>query len=77
MPTVYLCGDWNSTFFTTCCRCAITDEQANCPVCKQPITPRPERGRWEVAYGPTRRRLAARDRLLKQKPTALKEDDRG
>ena len=55
MPTVFLDSPYNSTMFTTCCRVAINDNQALCPRCKQEITPRSSRGRWEAAYGPTRR----------------------
>ena len=48
MPTVKFSGPTNSTFFTTCCGSAIDDE-IQCPTCKQEITPRSHRGRWEVA----------------------------
>ena len=27
----------NSTMFTECCRCAINDNQKNCPVCEKPV----------------------------------------
>ena len=61
MPTVRLSGPNNSTMFTTCCGLAICDDQANCPGCKKEIWPRSGRDRWEAAYGPTRRTLAARE----------------
>lgn len=51
MSTVYHPSPTNSTFFTTCCRVAITDSEANCPRCKEEVTPRSHRGRWEVAHG--------------------------
>lgn len=56
MPTVRLSGPNNSTLFTTCCEVAICDDQANCPVCKEEITPRSRQDRWEAAYGPWRRK---------------------
>jgi hypothetical protein len=56
MPTVYLCSQTNSTFFTTCCHAAICDDQAKCPKCKAEITPRSHKDRWNVAYGPWRKR---------------------
>jgi len=72
MPTVFLCSSTNSTMFTTCCECAICNDQQYCPRCKQEITPYEpgnphETGmmRWEVAYGPTRRALAERSKKLK------------
>lgn len=65
MPTVKFSGPTNSTFFTTCCGSAICDDESQCPTCKQEITPRSYRGRWEVAmqtlYGAERlRRMRAR-----------------
>ena len=27
----------NSTHFTLCCDCAITDGEPNCPLCKEPV----------------------------------------
>lgn len=51
MPSVFLCSPTNSTMFTTCCEVAITDQQNNCPVCKQEIDPQGARGRWIIAYG--------------------------
>ena len=27
----------NSTHFTECCGCAITDSEPNCPSCKEPV----------------------------------------
>jgi hypothetical protein len=49
MPTVYHCSPTNSTFFTSCCHCAICDYQACCPQCGEEITPRDHRGRWRAA----------------------------
>lgn len=62
MPTVYLCSPTNSTMFTTCCDVAISAAEANCPSCKEEITPRSSAGRWEAAYGPTRRKLAKKNK---------------
>lgn len=56
MPTVFLCSPTNSTMFTTCCKVAICDDQEKCPVCKEVVTPRSRRDRWEAAYGPHRQR---------------------
>jgi len=60
MPTVYLCSPTNSTMFTTCCNVAITDREADCPVCKREVTPHSASGRWEAAYGPYRRKTINR-----------------
>ena len=54
MPTVYHSSPTNSTFFTTCCRVAIGDDEARCPKCKEEIEPKGHRARWERAYGPVR-----------------------
>jgi transcription initiation factor IIE alpha subunit len=62
MPSVYLCSPTNSTMFTTCCRVAILNSQANCPRCNSEITPRDARGRWEKAFGPCRRLERQRQR---------------
>ena len=43
MPSVYLCSPTNSTFFTTCCRVAICDDQQKCPACKKDVYPFDER----------------------------------
>ncbi|WP_338799525.1 hypothetical protein V9K81_08680 [Pseudomonas monteilii] len=55
--------------FTNCCDVAICDDEARCPRCREEVHPgeyasRQERARqrWEMAYGPTRRRLAAQHR---------------
>ncbi len=58
-PTVFLCSPINSTMFTTCCKVAITDREANCPACKSEVLPRSRDGRWEKAYGPWRKRDAS------------------
>jgi hypothetical protein len=55
MSTIYFCSAFNSTFFTTCCRVAINDDQSLCPKCKTEITPRSHRGRWEAAMRPYRK----------------------
>jgi len=34
---VYHCSPTNSTFFTNCCGCAITDSEKVCPKCKQEV----------------------------------------
>jgi hypothetical protein len=59
---VFLCSPTNSSMFTNCCRVAITDREARCPVCRQEVYPGEDateheryRLRWEMAYGPTRR----------------------
>jgi len=61
MPGVFFSSQTNSTFFTTCCRVAICDDQAQCPVCKADVLPRSHEGRWNAAmlalYG--RKRLDA------------------
>lgn len=36
MNSVYFCSPTNSTTFTTCCSCAIGEEEF-CPRCKQPV----------------------------------------
>ena len=55
MASVYLSSPTNSTMFTTCCQVAICDDEDCCPNCKTDVTPKGRRGRWEHAYGPTRR----------------------
>lgn len=60
MPTVYLDSPTNSTFFTTCCKVAITDDQAKCPKCREEITPRSHKDRWIFAYGRSVRRVGGR-----------------
>jgi hypothetical protein len=68
MPSVFLCSPTNSQMFTTCCETAICDDQGKCPRCGQDVTPyvpgnrhATSMARWERAYGPTRRALAARN----------------
>lgn len=59
MPTVFHSGPNNSTFFTTCCRVAINDDQKVCPRCKEKVLPESVRGRWLAAYRPTGRPLTS------------------
>ena len=47
----------NSTMFTECCKCAITDSERYCPVCKNEVVGWSEAGvhqtnmaRWKIAY---------------------------
>lgn len=49
MPSVFYCGQTNSTHFTTCCQVAITASESKCPRCGAEITPRSERSRHDVA----------------------------
>lgn len=52
MPGVKFVSATNSTFFTTCCDCAICDDQKKCPSCGKDITPFDHEGRWNQAmYG--------------------------
>ena len=39
MSSVCFSSPYNSTFFTTCCRVAICDNQEQCPVCKEYVYP--------------------------------------
>lgn len=39
MSTVRFSGPTNSTFFTTCCRVAITDRQQKCLQCGEDVYP--------------------------------------
>lgn len=39
MSRVFYCSPTNSTFFTTCCEVAITDDQEKCPVCRKDVYP--------------------------------------
>lgn len=57
MSTVYFDSRFNSTFFTTCCKVAINDDQANCPQCREEVNPRSHRGRWEKAMTPFRAKV--------------------
>lgn len=67
MPTVFLCSPTNSQMFTTFCEVAILPHQSRCPRCRSEVTPiratphETEKARWEVAYGPHRRRAQARE----------------
>ncbi len=66
MAGVRFSGPTNSTFFTNCCGCAITDEESKCPRCKKYVYPY-EKGdtnysshdarrlRWNQAFAPYRR----------------------
>lgn len=61
MIYVHLDSPTNSTMFTNCCGCAITDRETKCPKCKQEVYPgegysehQASRARWEHAYGPFR-----------------------
>ncbi len=47
----------NSTFFTECCNCAITDSERCCPSCGNEVVGYSEEGvqqtnrnRWKIAY---------------------------
>ena len=66
MIGVFLCSPTNSQMFTNCCRTAICSDEGRCPKCKEEVYPGDnqsdhyrETTRWEMAFGPTRRRLAA------------------
>lgn len=39
MASVFYDSTTNSTFFTTCCRTAICDDQQKCPRCKKDVSP--------------------------------------
>lgn len=39
MSGVRFSGPTNSTFFTTCCRAAITDREERCPQCREDVYP--------------------------------------
>lgn len=39
MPGVFHDNPYNSTFFTTCCKVAICDDQEKCPVCRKDVYP--------------------------------------
>lgn len=58
MIYVQLANPYNSTIFTNCCRVAINDDQAHCPLCKAEVYPGVEATehernmyRWNWAYG--------------------------
>lgn len=57
MPSVYHFNDFNSTDFTTCCRIAITDDQACCPRCGAEINERSARARFMAAERNSRRNM--------------------
>ncbi len=48
MASVRFSGPDNSTFFTTCCGTAITDDEKNCPSCGEEV-PGNHRQRWVAA----------------------------
>ena len=39
----------NSTFFTTCCRTAVREQESRCPRCGAVVTARTLRERWTMA----------------------------
>lgn len=39
MPSVFYANPFNSTFFTTCCKVAICDNQQKCPHCQKDVYP--------------------------------------
>lgn len=39
MPSVFYDNPFNSTFFTTCCKVAICDNQQRCPRCGKDVYP--------------------------------------
>ena len=39
MSSVFYDSPYNSTFFTTCCRVAICDDQEKCPQCRADVYP--------------------------------------
>lgn len=51
---VYLCSPTNSTMFTSCCHCAICDDQSNCPKCGKYVFGwdfgNVGAARWSMAY---------------------------
>lgn len=58
MRYVHLCSPTNSTIFTNCCHVAISDNQADCPACKEEVYPgrdatnhQRSMHRWNWAYG--------------------------
>lgn len=69
MKRVFLCSPTNSQMFTECCSTAICDNEAWCPKCREEVYPgegksdhQRHMARWEMAYGPTRARLAREKR---------------
>ena len=69
MASVRFSGPNNSTLFTTCCECAICDDQRNCPVCGEEV-PYDSRERHNIAmlqyYG--------RNRLTKMRQAHAREE---
>jgi hypothetical protein len=55
MAGVFHSGPTNSTFFTSCCKVAICDDQQKCPRCRNDVYPfyegMTERDRAEAAGG--------------------------
>ena len=63
MNGVHLSGSTNSTMFTDCCGCAITDRETRCPECGEEVYPGDDSTenerrnlRWDMAYGPMRQK---------------------
>lgn len=50
MPSVFHCSPTNSTTFTTCCECAICDDQSLCPMCGVEIEPKGGHARFSAAH---------------------------
>ena len=69
MPSVFYSGNTNSTLFTTCCRCAVLDDQAKCPICHKEITPESAAGRHEVAM----QKLYGREGLRKMRAASAEK----
>jgi len=67
MSSVYLCRPTNSTFFTTCCDVAVTDDENECPICKEDL-PEGHRAKWSIAYGREKRAK------LKHKPKGVNDE---
>ena len=49
MSGVIYANPYNSTLFSTCCGCAVTDAESCCPVCKEQIYPPDVRSRHDTA----------------------------
>ena len=47
---VFLCSPTNSQMFTTCCECAVCDDQSECPRCGAHVRQETSRARWNFAY---------------------------
>ena len=57
IKSVFLCSPTNSTMFTTCCECAICNDETRCPNCRALVVGHDEstdhaRGlkRWRIAF---------------------------